>query len=71
MQSCHMAPRCDLVLWSHGSVSLSAGLFRLVALIFALVTTWVFIRSYNGFNMKTIRLPRWMGEWGSLLGRGL
>uniref|UniRef100_A0A3Q2I9X5 FAM3 metabolism regulating signaling molecule D n=1 Tax=Equus caballus TaxID=9796 RepID=A0A3Q2I9X5_HORSE len=39
-----------------------SGLFRLVALIFALVTTWVFIRSYNGFNMKTIRLPRWMGS---------
>lgn len=59
------------MLWSHSSMSLSTGLPRLLALIFVLVTTWIFVRSYISFNMKTIRLPRWMGEWGSLLGKGL
>lgn len=37
-----------------------SGLPRLLALIFVLVTTWIFVRSYISFNMKTIRLPRWM-----------
>ena len=40
----------------------SAGLLRYLALIFAVVTTWLFIREYINFNMKTLRLPRWMGE---------
>lgn len=48
-----------------------AGVLRLLALIFALVTTWIFLHSYSSLNMKTIRLPRWLGEWGSLLGQGL
>ncbi|XP_004419930.1 PREDICTED: protein FAM3D [Ceratotherium simum simum] len=39
-----------------------SGLLRLVAFVFALVTTWIFIRSFDGFNMKTIRLPRWLGS---------
>uniref|UniRef100_A0A8C3YVI7 FAM3 metabolism regulating signaling molecule D n=1 Tax=Catagonus wagneri TaxID=51154 RepID=A0A8C3YVI7_9CETA len=37
-----------------------SGLPRLLALIFVLITTWIFVRSYISFNMKTIRLPRWM-----------
>ncbi|KAL2803593.1 protein FAM3D precursor, partial [Daubentonia madagascariensis] len=37
-----------------------SGVLRLLALIFALATTWVFIRSYMHFSMKTIRLPRWL-----------
>lgn len=45
----------------------SSGVLRLLALIFALVTTWIFIRSYVSLDMKTIRLPRWLGKWGSLL----
>lgn len=49
---------------------LSAGVLRLLALVFALVATWIFIRSYVSLTMKTIRLPRWLGEWGSLLGTG-
>uniref|UniRef100_A0A2R9AUN6 FAM3 metabolism regulating signaling molecule D n=1 Tax=Pan paniscus TaxID=9597 RepID=A0A2R9AUN6_PANPA len=36
-----------------------SGVLRLLALIFAIVTTWMFIRSYMSFSMKTIRLPRW------------
>ena len=47
----------------------SAGVLRLLAVIFAMVITWLFIREYINFNMKTLRLPRWMGEWGSLLGQ--
>ena len=46
----------------------SAGVLRFLALIFALVTTWIFIRSYISLNAKTIRLPRWLSEWGPLLG---
>uniref|UniRef100_A0A8C6E5Z9 FAM3 metabolism regulating signaling molecule D n=1 Tax=Moschus moschiferus TaxID=68415 RepID=A0A8C6E5Z9_MOSMO len=45
----------------------SAGLLRFLALIFAVVTTWLFIREYINFSMKTLRLPRWMGEWASQL----
>ncbi|CAK7293843.1 protein FAM3D isoform X1 [Vulpes vulpes] len=37
-----------------------SGVLRLLALIFALVTTWIFIRSYVSLDMKTIRLPRWL-----------
>ncbi|XP_059017335.1 protein FAM3D isoform X2 [Mustela nigripes] len=37
-----------------------SGVLRLLALIFALVTTWIFLRSYSSLNMKTIRLPRWL-----------
>ncbi|EAW65382.1 FAM3D isoform 4 [Pan troglodytes] len=37
-----------------------SGVLRLLALIFAIVTTWMFIRSYMSFSMKTIRLPRWL-----------
>ncbi|XP_058932239.1 protein FAM3D [Kogia breviceps] len=33
-----------------------SGLLHLLALIFGLVTTWVFVRSYINFNMKTILL---------------
>ncbi|TEA39366.1 hypothetical protein DBR06_SOUSAS2110130, partial [Sousa chinensis] len=33
-----------------------AGLLHLLALIFGLVTTWVFVRRYINFNMKTILL---------------
>ncbi|XP_055413293.1 protein FAM3D [Bubalus kerabau] len=39
-----------------------SGLLRYLALIFAVVTTWLFIREYINFNMKTLRLPRWMGD---------
>ncbi|XP_064130364.1 protein FAM3D isoform X1 [Loxodonta africana] len=38
----------------------ASGVLRLLALIFALVTTWMFIRTYISFSMKTIRLPRWL-----------
>ncbi|XP_011229875.1 protein FAM3D isoform X1 [Ailuropoda melanoleuca] len=37
-----------------------SGVLRLLALIFALVATWIFIRSYISLTMKTIRLPRWL-----------
>ncbi|XP_044109227.1 protein FAM3D isoform X2 [Neovison vison] len=37
-----------------------SGVLRLLALIFALVTTWIFLHSYSSLNMKTIRLPRWL-----------
>uniref|UniRef100_A0ABI7YST9 FAM3 metabolism regulating signaling molecule D n=1 Tax=Felis catus TaxID=9685 RepID=A0ABI7YST9_FELCA len=37
-----------------------SGVLRFLALIFALVTTWIFIRSYISLNAKTIRLPRWL-----------
>ncbi|CAM9850594.1 unnamed protein product [Rangifer tarandus platyrhynchus] len=39
-----------------------SGVLRLLAVIFAVVTTWLFIREYIDFNMKTLRLPRWMGD---------
>uniref|UniRef100_A0A8B9YXA6 FAM3 metabolism regulating signaling molecule D n=1 Tax=Bos mutus grunniens TaxID=30521 RepID=A0A8B9YXA6_BOSMU len=39
-----------------------SGLLRYLALIFAMATTWLFIREYINFNMKTFRLPRWMGS---------
>nr|XP_037858555.1 protein FAM3D [Chlorocebus sabaeus] len=47
-----------------------SGVLRLLALIFAIITTWIFVRSYMSFSTKTIRLPRWWGEWGSMLGAG-
>ncbi|XP_045846671.1 protein FAM3D isoform X2 [Meles meles] len=37
-----------------------SGVLRLLALIFVLVTTWIFLRSYISLNMKTIHLPRWL-----------
>ncbi|XP_065791099.1 protein FAM3D [Muntiacus reevesi] len=37
-----------------------SGVLRLLAVIFAVVTTWLFIREYINFNLKTLRLPRWM-----------
>lgn len=49
----------------------SAGLFRFLAVIFVLVTSLIFIRSYMSIGVKTIRLPRWLGECSSLLGQGL
>lgn len=49
----------------------SAGLFRFLAFIFALITSLIFIRSYVSFGMNTTRLPRWLGECSSLLGQGL
>ncbi|KAM9680603.1 protein FAM3D isoform 2-T2 [Dama dama] len=39
-----------------------SGVLRLLAVIFAVVTTWLFIREYINFNMKTLRLPRWMAS---------
>lgn len=69
-------PTCSLaawpcnVVWCCGLMAASpcsAGLLHLLALIFGLVTTWVFIHRYINFNMKTILL----GEWSSLLGQGL
>ncbi|XP_073900176.1 protein FAM3D [Castor canadensis] len=38
-----------------------SGLIRLLALVFALVATWLFLRSYMNLSKKTIRLPRWLG----------
>lgn len=69
-------PTCSLaawpcnVVWCCGLMAASpcsAGLLHLLVLIFGLVTTWVFVRRYINFNMKTILL----GEWSSLLGQGL
>ncbi|XP_065742108.1 protein FAM3D [Phocoena phocoena] len=37
-----------------------SGLLHLLVLIFGLVTTWVFVRRYINFNMKTILLGEWM-----------
>lgn len=37
-----------------------SGLLRFLALIFAVVSTWLFIREYINFNIKTLRLPRWI-----------
>uniref|UniRef100_A0A2K5S6T0 FAM3 metabolism regulating signaling molecule D n=1 Tax=Cebus imitator TaxID=2715852 RepID=A0A2K5S6T0_CEBIM len=37
-----------------------SGVFRILALIFATVTTWIIVRNHMGFSMKTIRLPRWL-----------
>ncbi|XP_032146208.1 protein FAM3D isoform X2 [Sapajus apella] len=39
-----------------------SGVFRVLALIFATVTTWIIIRNHMGFSIKTIRLPRWLGS---------
>ncbi|XP_062971223.1 protein FAM3D [Cynocephalus volans] len=38
-----------------------SGLPRLLTLVFALVITWICTRSFN-FNVKTIRLPRWLAD---------
>ena len=35
-----------------------------------MATTWLFIREYINFNMKTFRLPGWMGEWARAGARG-
>lgn len=48
----------------------SADLLRILALIFVLITSWIFIYGYFSFNKKTIGLPRWLGECSSLLGQG-
>ncbi|XP_047546706.1 protein FAM3D isoform X2 [Lutra lutra] len=37
-----------------------SGVLRLLALIFALVSTWIFLRSFISLNMKTIHLSRWL-----------
>lgn len=72
MQSRHLALRCRLVPSGLMSVSpCSAGLFRFLAFTFVLITSLIFIRSYMSISMKTIRLPRWLGECSSLLGQGL
>ncbi|KAI5768705.1 FAM3D [Gulo gulo luscus] len=42
-----------------------SGVLRLLALIFVLVTTWIFLRSYISLNMKTIHLPRWLADLDS------
>uniref|UniRef100_A0A8C9A4S9 FAM3 metabolism regulating signaling molecule D n=1 Tax=Prolemur simus TaxID=1328070 RepID=A0A8C9A4S9_PROSS len=39
-----------------------SGVLRLLAFIFALTTTWLFIRNYIKFSMETIRLPRWLAD---------
>ncbi|XP_027966268.1 protein FAM3D isoform X1 [Eumetopias jubatus] len=39
-----------------------SGMLHLLAFIFALVATWIFISSYISFNMKTLRLPRWLAS---------
>ncbi|XP_036187623.1 protein FAM3D isoform X1 [Myotis myotis] len=39
-----------------------SGLFRLLAFIFVLITSLVFIRSYISLSTKTIRLPRWLAD---------
>ncbi|XP_008048120.1 protein FAM3D isoform X2 [Carlito syrichta] len=39
-----------------------SGVLRVLALIFTLVTTLIFIRTYMSFNMKSIRLLRWLGS---------
>ncbi|XP_008589317.1 PREDICTED: protein FAM3D [Galeopterus variegatus] len=39
-----------------------SGLPRLLALVFALVITWICTRSFISFNVKTIRLPRWLAD---------
>ncbi|XP_069329855.1 protein FAM3D-like [Eulemur rufifrons] len=39
-----------------------SGVLRLLAFIFALTTTWLFIRNYMNFSMETIRLPRWLAD---------
>ncbi|XP_027439564.1 protein FAM3D isoform X3 [Zalophus californianus] len=42
-----------------------SGMLHLLAFIFALVATWIFISSYISFNMKTLRLPRWLADLDS------
>lgn len=37
-----------------------SGLFRLLAFIFVLITSLIFIRNYMSLSMKTIRLPPWL-----------
>lgn len=49
----------------------SAGLLRILAVIFVLFTSWIFFWGYLSFSMKTVRLPRWLSECISLLGQGL
>nr|XP_012318247.1 protein FAM3D isoform X2 [Aotus nancymaae] len=39
-----------------------AGVLRVLALIVAIVTTWIIIRNCMGFSTKTIRLPRWLAS---------
>ncbi|XP_032724428.1 protein FAM3D [Lontra canadensis] len=39
-----------------------SGVLRLLALIFALVSTWIFFRSFISLNMKTIHLSRWLAD---------
>lgn len=38
-----------------------SALLRILAVIFVLITSWLFVWSSVSFNMKTIRLPRWLG----------
>lgn len=65
----YVALRCGLMAAS----PCSADLLRILALIFVLITSWLFIYGYYGyfsFNKRTIGLPRWLGECSSLLGQG-
>uniref|UniRef100_A0A2K5D065 FAM3 metabolism regulating signaling molecule D n=1 Tax=Aotus nancymaae TaxID=37293 RepID=A0A2K5D065_AOTNA len=39
-----------------------SGVLRVLALIVAIVTTWIIIRNCMGFSTKTIRLPRWLAS---------
>ncbi|KAM8758175.1 protein FAM3D [Rhynchonycteris naso] len=39
------------------------GLLHFLALVFVLITSWILIRSYSSFSMRTICLPHWLGEW--------
>lgn len=63
---------CDVV-WGHGLMAASpcsAGLLRFLSLTFFLITLWIFSHSYTSFSLKNIRLPRWLGEYSSLLETG-
>ncbi|XP_066100422.1 protein FAM3D [Saccopteryx bilineata] len=39
-----------------------SGLLHFLALVFVLITSWTLIHSYASFNMRTIRLPHWLGS---------
>ncbi|XP_036993311.2 protein FAM3D isoform X1 [Artibeus jamaicensis] len=38
----------------------TSALLRLLALVFALITSWIIVHSYISFNWKIIRMPRWL-----------
>lgn len=61
---CNAARRCGLMVAS----PCSAGLLRILALIFVLIASWIFIHRHSSLSTGTLRLPRWLGECGALLG---